>query len=64
MLILRGEPLNGIAHFIDDLIAARDDLDAESDFFEHLAIASDGGNAQIGATEINANGEVGHGRKL
>ena len=61
---MRGEALDGVTHFGDDLIAAEDDFGAEGDFFEKLAVAADGGNAEVGAAEIDADGEVGHGGRL
>ena len=61
--VLIGEAMNGVAHFADDVVAAEGDLDAESDFFEKLAVGADGRNAQVGAAEIDSNGKIRHGEK-
>ena len=58
--ILLGQAVNRVAHFADDVVAAEGDFDAESDFFEKLAVGADGRDAQVGAAEIDSDGKIRH----
>jgi hypothetical protein len=60
-LILGGEALDGVAHFGDDVVTAESDFGAEGNFFEKLAVSADGGDAEIGAAEVDSDGKIGHG---
>ena len=60
-LILRREALNGLTHFGDDVIGSESGLGAEGNFFEKLAGAGDGSDAEVGATQIDSDGEIRHG---
>ena len=57
--MLIGETLNRVTHFIDDTMRAGSTC-AHADFFQHAALGGDGRYAQVGAAEIDGNGEVGH----
>ena len=58
--ILLGEAMDGVAHFADDVVAAESDFDAESNFFEKLAVGADGRDAQVGAAEIDSDRKIRH----
>jgi hypothetical protein len=45
------------------VIAAQGNLGAQRNFFQKLAVSTDRRNAEIGAAEINPNGEIRHGVK-
>ncbi len=61
--ILLGQAVDGVAHFADDVVAAEGDFDAERNFFEKLSVCADGGDAQVGAAEIDSDGKIRHGQK-
>ena len=52
--------MDGVTHFANHVIAAQGDFHAESDLFEKLALGSNGGNAEVGATHIDTDRVVGH----
>jgi hypothetical protein len=52
--------LDRVAHFVDYLIAAARDFRAGCDSLKHVAAAIHGGNAQVGAAQINSDGECRH----
>ena len=58
--VLLGQAVNGVTHFADDVIAARGALGAEGDLLKKLAVGSDGRDAQVGAAEIDSDGEIRH----
>jgi hypothetical protein len=43
------------------VVTAESDFGAEGNFFEKLAVSADGGDAEIGAAEIDSDGKIGHG---
>ena len=49
-----------VAHFVNHLVASARDLRAGSDFFQYLAVAIHRGNAQVGAAQINSDGQCRH----
>ena len=61
--ILFGEAMDGVAHFADDVVAAKGNFDAKSNFFQKLAVCADGRDAQVGAAEIDSDGKIRHGQK-
>src|SRR5579863_7716434 len=61
LAILGGEALNGVTHFGDNVIGSESGFGAEGDFFEKLAVAGDGGDAEVGAAEVDSDGKIGHG---
>ena len=65
LLIFSGELPDGVAHFRDDVVGAESGFSGEGDFLEKLPVGGDGGDAQVGAAEIDSDGEIGHGwRKI
>ena len=58
--IFFGQAVNGVAHFADNVVAAESDFDAQSYFFEKLAVGGDGRDAQVGAAEIDSDGKIRH----
>jgi hypothetical protein len=56
--------LNGIAHAVDNLVRTESDFGSERNFLEELAIAANGSDAKIGATEIYADGKIRHAGKV
>ena len=46
------------------MVGAESDFGAERNFLEELPVAADGGDAKVGATEIDTDGEIGHGGRL
>ena len=56
--------MNGAAHFVDDVVAAQSEFGAERHLFEQLPGGADGGDAQVGAAEVDSDGEIGHGGEV
>jgi len=53
--------VDGVAHFGDDVVGAERNFGGEGNFFENLAVTGDGGDAEVGAAEVDSDGEIGHG---
>ena len=55
--------MDGVAHFGDNVIGTERDLGREGNFFEKLSVTGDGGDAEVGAAEVDSDGEIGHVRR-
>ncbi len=61
--VLCREALDGIAHFVDHVIAAEGNFRPECNFLQKLPLTADSGNPQVGATEIDSDGKIRHDEK-
>jgi hypothetical protein len=61
LLIFSAELPDRVAHFCDDVVGPEGGLCPERDFFQELAVSTDGCDAQVGAAEIDSDRKIGHG---
>jgi len=52
-----GELPDGVAHFTDDVVRPESGFCSERYFFKKLAVGADGGDAEVGAAEIDSDGK-------
>jgi hypothetical protein len=52
--------MDGVAHFVDDVVASEGNFGAQRNFLEQAAVAGNSGDAEVGTAQIDSNGKIRH----